>query len=77
MFRMVFNHFLVGTVAAVVFGGLMLWSDIGGLATVIGDSQQRELGLFLLFAGLISTFGPIAVLTGIMSHEEDEHSSRS
>ena len=72
MLRILLHHFLIGAVAAVIFGGLLLWSDMGGLATVIGDSSHRELALFLLFAGLVSTFGPVAILTGILSHRDDD-----
>lgn len=74
MLRLLLHHFLIGAVAAVIFGGLLLWSDLAGLATVIGDSQHREFALFLLFAGLISTFGPIAMLTGILGQKDEENS---
>lgn len=75
MLRILLHHFLIGAVAAVIFGGLMLWSDFAGLATVIETSPQRGLALFLLFAGLISTFGPIAMLTGIFGQSDKDDSS--
>ena len=72
MVKIMLQHFLVGAVAAVIFGGVLLWSDMAGLATLLAESPQREIGLVLLFAGLVSTFGPIAMLTGLASHSDED-----
>ena len=61
---MLLKHFLVGAAAALAFGGALLWSDTAGIATLIAASSDGALAMFLLFAGLISTFGPAAILTG-------------
>ncbi len=56
------QHLVVGTLAALVFGALVLWFDLAGLATLIAESSEPGLALVLLFVGLISTFAPLALL---------------
>ena len=68
------QHFLIGTIAALVFAGAVLWFDIASLATLIFDSPDGRLALILLVIGLISTFGPIAMIFGIMENREDRSS---
>lgn len=68
---MLSRHFLVGTAAALAFGGALLWTNVAGIATLIAGSSEGVLAVFLLFAGLISTFGPAAMLTGVAVEEHE------
>ena len=68
------QHFLIGTVAALIFAGAILWFDVGGLAALIAGSPDGELALCLLLVGLVSTFGPIAMFMGLGGSSEEEDS---
>ena len=68
------QHFLIGTIAALVFAGALLWFDIASLATLIANSLDGRLALFLLLVGLISTFGPVAMIIGVVGNSEDRNS---
>ena len=76
MLKLLIHHFLIGAGAAVVFGGLILWTDMAGIATLIANSSARELALVLLFVGLISTFGPIAMLFALMGSDDEKRAAR-
>jgi len=65
------QHFFIGTVAALIFPGAILWFDIGGLATLIAKSPDGALALCLLLLGLVSTFGPIAMFMGLSGSSEE------
>lgn len=56
----------MGSVAGFFLGGLLLWSDIANLGTLIFASPDRNLFLLLLFFGLWITFGSIAMAVGVM-----------
>ena len=72
--RALVQHFLVGTFAALLLGGGVLLYDIAGLATLIANSERGGLAVFLLFFGLVTTFGPIAMLFGVMGIGEERDS---
>jgi heme/copper-type cytochrome/quinol oxidase subunit 1 len=76
MLKLLFHHFLIGAVAAIAFGGLVLWTDLAGIATLIANSSVGELALVLLFVGLISTFGPIAMLFALMGSDDETRAGR-
>ena len=76
MLKLLLHHFLIGAGAAVVFGGLILWTDMAGIATLIANSSAGELALVLLFVGLISTFGPIAMLFALMGSDDETRAAR-
>ena len=77
MIKLLFQHFLIGALAAVVFGGLILWTDMAGIASLVADEPEGIWAIILLFAGLVSTFGPIAMLFAFMGSGEERPSGRS
>ena len=54
-----------------VFGALLLWQDVAGIATLIFASPERDLFLLLLFFGLFITFGSIGMAVGVMQLGEE------
>ncbi len=69
--RFLIGHLLFGSAAGVIFGGLLLWTDAAGLATMIFASPDWALALGLLFFGLFITFGSIGMAVGIMNLGEE------
>jgi hypothetical protein len=61
----------MGCVGGVVLGALVLWQDMGGIATMIFSSPDRELFLLLLFFGFFVTFGSIGMAVGVMQLGEE------
>ena len=76
MLKLLLQHFSIGALAAVVFGGLMLWTDMAGIASLLADEPAGLWAIVLLFAGLVSTFGPVAMLFAFMESGEEEPSGR-
>ncbi|MGF1641374.1 MAG: hypothetical protein ACFCUO_10545 [Rhodospirillales bacterium] len=60
------KHLALGSVGGLVFGSLLLWFDVAGLATMIFASPEWPLFLLLLFFGLFVTFGSIGMGIGVM-----------
>lgn len=67
------THLLYGTIGGFVFGLLLLWTDVGGLRTLIAESEDAVLYVILLFFGLFITFGSVGMAVGIMSLGEDRN----
>lgn len=67
------THLLYGTIGGFLFGVLLLWADIGGLRTLISDSDDGLMVVILLFFGLFVTFGSVGMGIGIMSLGEDKN----
>lgn len=67
------QHLLYGVVGAVVFGGMLLYFDVGHLRTMAMVEDDGILTLVLMFVGLIVTFGSIGMATGIMGLAQDEN----
>lgn len=67
------GHLAVGTAAALIFGGGLLWLDVGNLRTLALGSAQPVLVLGLFFFGLIVTFGSVAMGVAIMGLGEDQN----
>ncbi|MGB0749190.1 MAG: hypothetical protein ACPGO3_10620 [Magnetospiraceae bacterium] len=65
------GHLLVGTLGGFAFGGLLLFFDVGGLGTLVFESSEPALALFLLFFGLFVTFGSIGMAAGVMSQGQE------
>lgn len=65
------QHLVVGLLAAVLLGGLILLSDLGGIRTMASGDEKGWLFLLLLFFGLSETFGSVAMGVGIMSLRRD------
>ena len=65
------KHMAYGTTGGFVFGALLLWQDVAGIATLIFASPERDLFLLLLFFGLFITFGSIGMAVGVMQLGEE------
>ncbi|MCF8480465.1 MAG: hypothetical protein K9H25_08545 [Rhodospirillum sp.] len=71
--RFMLGHLAVGTAGALVFGGLLLYLDIGSIRTMLMASREWYIFGGLLFFGLIVTFGGVAMGIGVMSLGEDKN----
>ncbi|OIQ92384.1 hypothetical protein GALL_256840 [mine drainage metagenome] len=71
--RFLLNHLLYGMFGGVLFGGLLLYLDIGHLRTMALRSDDGILPIVLLFFGLIVTFGGIGMAAGVMGQAEDRN----
>ena len=60
-------------VAALLFGTLVLYFDIGHLRSLAAQSPDGLLTLALFFFGLVVTFGSVAMGVGVMSQGQDEN----
>jgi hypothetical protein len=69
-----FKHLAAGAVGGFLFGALVLWFDVAGLATMIEASSHRVLALFMLFFGLFITFGSLGMAVGVMGLGEERDS---
>lgn len=69
--RYLLRHLAAGTLGSVVFGGLVLGFDLGGLGHLIAASPDGWLVGGLLFFGLFVTFGGLALAAGVMSMGKD------
>lgn len=67
------RHMLFGVAGAVLFGGLVLYLDIGHLRSLAHDSEDGWLTLVLFFFGLAVTFGSVAMGIGVMGQGQDEN----
>ncbi len=48
----------------------LLWSDMGGIRTLISHSANGFIPLYLLFGGFAVTFGPAAVASAVLLGHE-------
>jgi hypothetical protein len=67
------RHVGYGLAGAVTFGVGLLWTDVGGLGTLVLNSDHWPLNLLMLFAGLFVTFGGVAIGVGVMTLGEDRY----
>ena len=65
------KHLVYGSFGGFLFGALLLWFDVAGLATMIFASPEWPLFLLLLFFGLFVTFGSIGMGVGVMGLGEE------
>ena len=65
------KHLIYGSFGGFLFGALLLWFDVAGLATMIFASPEWPLFLLLLFFGLFVTFGSIGMGVGVMGLGEE------
>ena len=65
--RFMLGHLLYGSIGAIVFGGLMLYFNVSGIWTLLSESRDGVIFGFLLFFGLIITFGGISMGWGVMT----------
>lgn len=68
------KHLLAGVTGGFLFGGLVLWYDVAGLATIIFASPIKVLAIGMLFFGLFITFGSIGMAVGVMGLGEERDS---
>lgn len=68
------RHLVAGVFGGFLFGLLLLWTDMGGIGSMIWASPDRGTYLFLLFFGLFVTFGSVGMAIGIMSLSEERDS---
>jgi len=61
------NQLFSGMAGAVVVGVGLLVCDVANLRTLVLASENGFIASFLLFAGLMITFGSVGMATGIMS----------
>lgn len=62
----------IGIVIALSFLGILLYMDLGGLRTLIWESANPALALFLLGAGLCITFGGASMGAAVMMLPYDD-----
>ncbi|MCW2237965.1 hypothetical protein [Azospirillum canadense] len=65
------KHLLSGVAGAVVLGTGLLVFDVANLATLMGSSDHGIIAAVMLYAGLIVTFGSVAMGIGVMTLNED------
>lgn len=65
------KHLFYGCFGGFLFGALLLWFDVAGLATMIFASPEWPLFLLMLFFGLFVTFGSIGMGVGVMGLGEE------
>ncbi len=65
------KHLLSGAAGALVLGTGLLLFDVANLATMMRSSEHGLVAAIMLYAGLILTFGSVAMGIGIMALNED------
>lgn len=65
------KHLASGAAGAVVLGVGLLVLDVANLGTLVRSSEHGIVAVIMLFAGLILTFGSVAMGIGIMTLNED------
>jgi len=61
------HHMAGGIAGAVLFGGVVLYVDVGGIWSLARTDPQGWLFVAILFFGLFITCGSVAMGIGIMS----------
>ncbi|HLP96807.1 MAG TPA: hypothetical protein VK149_00030 [Sideroxyarcus sp.] len=67
------QNLVSGAAGAVVLGIGILLFDIANLGTLVTSSEHWVMATFLLFVGLMTTFGGVAMCVGVMSIGEEPH----
>ena len=73
--RFMFRNAAIGIAAGWLFLAMLLWSDIGGLYSLMAQSRLGHIALFLLMGGFAVTFGAAGVSSAVLlgyEFEEDE-----
>ena len=65
-------HLIYGVVAALTFGTGVLAIDLSHIRTLALDSAHPVLVIFMLYWGLIVTFGGVSMAVGVMSLARDD-----
>lgn len=74
LIALLLRHLAAGCFGAVLIGLGVLWYDIGGIRTLAFQAPLIDciIVLFLLFGGLIATFGSVAMGLGVMGMGKDD-----
>ena len=71
--RFVLRNAAIGIAVGWLLLGMLLWSDIGGLYSLMAHSRFGHVALFLLMGGFAITFGAAAVSSAVLlGHEFGE-----
>jgi hypothetical protein len=70
------QNVLGAQLGALMCGGLILWQDFGGLTTLIWRSDDRSLGLALLFFAVSGGFWVLGVALGVSLRTHGEQRAR-
>lgn len=67
LIKLLLRNAALGFLIAAIFVGVLLWTDIGGVGTLVANSDMALVAVFMLtfFVGL--TFGSIQMGIAIMS----------
>ena len=72
LMRLYLRHCAVGFALSAVFGGLVLWSDVGHLGSLILGSDKGLLAVFLLWFFHGTVFGSVQFAVMIMLNTDSE-----
>ena len=62
-----FKHLVAGVLGGFLLAGLLLYYNVGNLWSMISNSDDMWIPLYLLFIGLGITFGSVSMGWGIFS----------
>ncbi len=65
-------HLVYGIVAALTFGSAVLATDLSHIRTLALASANPVLVIFMMYWGLIVTFGGVSMAVGVMSLASDD-----
>jgi len=72
--RFLLSHLAGGLIGAAVLLAAILAFNLGGVGTLVAESDSPVLGVFLMGFGLAVTFGSVAMGIGIMSLGQERDS---
>lgn len=75
LIQFLLRHALIGFGIAAIFVGGLMWSDMGGIGTLIANSEAGWLALFMLTFFLGLTFGSAQMGFAVMSGDWDGEDS--
>lgn len=70
--RLVVVNWLLGMVLGLLAAGLVFWLDLGGLRSLLLQSDFALAGFALLFVSFAATFGGLVCGTAVMMVKSDE-----
>ncbi len=68
--RFILRNIALGVGVGWALLSALLWSDMGGIHTLIAHSANGFIPLYLLYGGFAVTFGPAAVATAVLLGHE-------
>ncbi|MFN4099187.1 MAG: hypothetical protein ACK4GT_05375 [Pararhodobacter sp.] len=70
LIRFMIGHFVNGVVLGWAFGLTLIWMDIGGIGTLLGQSNSALLTAFFFVQGGL-LFGSLATSVAVMNLRDD------